>query len=494
MKNYKNLFLLCILSFITISCFEDNDDIEVSINEINDFVWKGLNTFYLYKDDVPNLADSRFNENNTEYSSYLNDFNSPRDLFSSLIFQPNRVDRFSRLFSDYLALEQLLDGIFTTNGMEYQEFKFSSTDTNVFGIVTHVLPNSSAADQGVKRGDIFYGIDGVQLTTINRSQLTSQSNYTINIGSYKDNNTPDNLTDDFIDQTTETITLNKSQYSENPIFKNDIFNIDNNTIGYLMYNGFTSPYDSQLNATFETFKNSNIDALVLDLRYNGGGSVASATLLASLITGQFTGKIMNTEEWNPDFQAFFLSRNPEALNNRFIDSYDESSINSLGLSKVYVLTTGRSASASELIINSLRPYIQVVQIGTTTTGKYQASTIIYDSPNFRRQGANPGHTYAMLPLIYKSINANGITDYFNGLTPDIRVTETINNLGVLGHPSEPLLAAAIANITGNSRRFISQKSSAIHFTNHSKEFLPSGLGMYSDKEIPTELFKDFIFE
>ncbi|MGB5419157.1 S41 family peptidase [Algibacter sp.] len=486
MKKLNALTLILAALFLT-SCFEDNDDVAVSASEINDFVWKGMNIFYLYKDDVPDLANNRFS-NNSEYADYLNSFTSPIDLFQNLRYQPETVDRFSRIFSDYIALEQLLDGIYTTNGMEYLEFELASSSSNRYGIVTHVLPNTNAEDQGIKRGDIFYAIDGEQLTSSNRSQLAGQSSYIISLGVYNDNATPDDSSDDFIEETSENITLSKLQYSENPIFKNTILNVNSKKIGYLMYNGFTSPYDTELNDVFGTFKSSNIDELVLDLRYNSGGSVTTAILLSSLITGQFTGDVYSTEQWNSEFQAVYESENPEALINRFIDSYNDASINSLGLSKVYVLTTYFSASASELVINSLRPYIDVVQIGTTTRGKYQASTIIYDSPDYNRQGANPGHTYAMLPLIYKSLNVEGNTDYFDGLNPDIVLGESINNLGVLGNQDEPFLAAAISDIT-NSGRIISQKTSAFEFTNYSKDYIPSGLGLYSDKEIPTDLNK-----
>lgn len=490
MKNYKALFLLFIISLNTVSCFKDNDDVSVTANQINDFVWKGLNLFYLYKDDVPDLADNRFSSDD-EYASYLNDFTSPRDLFEALRYQPQTVDRFSRIFENYIALEQLLDGNFTTNGMEFQLFRFSGTTTNRYGIVTHVLPNTSAEFQGVKRGDIFYGVDGVQLTESNISQLLGQNSYMINLGSYNNNGTPE-TTDDTVETTSETIDLIKAQYSENPIYINNILNIDNKQIGYLMYNGFTGTdqYNSQLNDVFGSFKSAGINELVLDLRYNSGGSVNSAILLSSLITGQFTGEIFSTQEWNSQFQEAIENENPEFLIDRFTDRLNNASINSLELSKVYILTTGRSASASELVINSLRPYINVVQIGTTTTGKYQASRIVYDSPNFSRENANAGHTYAMLPLIYKSLNANGVTDYFDGLEPDITISEQVRNLGVLGDENEPYLAAAISDITGNSGKLTQQKvSNTIQFTSSSKDYIPSGLGLYSNKELPTGIIK-----
>lgn len=489
MKNYKALFLLLVILFSITSCFEDNDDVSVTANEINDFVWKGMNFIYLYKDEVPDLANDRFSSD-TEYAAYLDDFQTPRDLFESLRFQPQSVDRFSRIFSDFIALENLLQGTFTTDGMEYRIFTFSETSSERYGFVTHVLPNTSAASQGIKRGDIFYAVNGIQLTNDNRFQLLNQSNYTLNLGIYNNNSTPE-VNDDFVEPTTQNINLSKTQYTENPIFINKILNVDNKKIGYLMYNGFTgtNQFNSQLNDVFGAFKSGGINDLVLDLRYNSGGSVASAILLSSLITGQFTGDIFSTQEWNSQFQETIENEDPEFLVDRFINRYNDAPINSLGLSKVYILTTGASASASELVINSLRPYVNVIQIGSTTTGKYQASTIIYDSPDFSRENANPGHTYAMLPLIYKSVNANGVTDYFNGLEPDITIREQIDNLGVLGTETEPYLAAAISDITGNSGKFYTKKTSnTIQFENGSKDYIPSGLGLYSDKKLPIDFF------
>ncbi|WOD44267.1 S41 family peptidase [Hwangdonia lutea] len=499
MRHIKALIALFIVSSFTVSCFEDNDDNQISASQINDFVWKGMNTFYLYKDDVPDLANDRFTSDG-DYANYLNTFSTPEDLFESLIHQRQTVDRFSWIVNDYIALEQLFSGIITSNGMEFGIFRFSSTDTDVYGYVRYVLPNTSAASQGVKRGDIFYGINGTQLTTENWRTLTGAENYTINLGTYNDKGTPQ-TTDDSVNNTTQTIALSKAQYTENPVLISNVLDVGSNKVAYLMYNGFTGTdqFNAELNDIFGAYKSANATELVLDLRYNPGGSVNTAILLASLITGQFTGEVFSTEEWNAEIQQVFENEDPELLINRFVDNNEGAALNSLNLSRVFVLTTNSSASASELIINSLDPYIEVVQIGTTTRGKYQASRTLYDSPNFSRSGANPSHTYAMQPLIFKSLNVNGVTDYFNGLSPNANnvVGESIHNLGVLGDENETLLARAISIIDGSGKFPISTPSKSenlIDITGSSKDLLPLTNDMYTDKEIPDELIKRILFE
>ncbi|MBU2950041.1 carboxyl-terminal protease [Tamlana agarivorans] len=486
MNRIKVTFLL-LCSCLTISCFEDLDDQITTTNEINDFVWSGMNHFYLYKDNVPNLANNRFSISTGEYASYLDGFSNPEDLFESLIYNRQTVDRFSWIVDDFIALEESFKGVSITNGMEFQLYRFSTTDSRVFGVITHVLPNTTANNQGLIRGDLFYAIDGTLLDTSNYSQLLGRSNYSIDLGFYDDNGT-DERDDDVITPLDKNIALTKAQYSENPIYIDQVLTVNNRKIGYLMYNGFTGTetYNNELNNVFANFKTETVNELVLDLRYNSGGSVNTAILLSSMITGQYTGEIFSTEQWNAEFQAAFEKNEPEQLINRFVDNYNGTSLQSLNLSKVYILTTSRSASASELVINALSPYIQVVQIGTTTAGKYQASTTIYDSPDFRRQGANPGHTYAMQPLIYKSLNVDGVTDYFEGLDPTIEIAENILNLGVLGDVNEPLLSAAISDISGTAKK-TNHKSYPIDILENSNDFKMVQPGMYVDKELPLHL-------
>lgn len=486
MRLLKNIILLVIVSGLFVGCFSDFDDDGGNAN-VKDFVWKGMNFVYLYKDLKPDLANDRFS-NQQDYNDYLDLFSSPEELFENLLYDnsPEFVDKFSFLVDDYLQLEQFLSGTTVSNGMEFALYEKPDNENEVYGIVRYVLPNTSAESQGVKRGDVFDGLNGNPLTVNNFSDVYNLSSYSINLATYDNNGTPGLTNDDTIIPGTESISLTKSAYTENPILKTEIIDVNGSNIGYLMYNAFTSNFDTELNNVFSSFLSSNITDLVLDLRYNSGGSVNSAIALSSMVTGQFNDDIFATEEWNSEWQAAFEESDPELLINRFTDELRTgAAINSLNLDRVYILTTRTSASASELVINGLDPHIEVVQIGTTTRGKYQASITLYDSPDFNRQGANPYHTYALQPLVYKSANKDGVTDYYNGLSPYLqnRIAEDFGNLGVLGDINEPLLAAALADIEGVSRPIISNIIE-LKEIGDSKSFSPLKNRMYSEKKLP----------
>ena len=434
--------LLFMLTLSLTSCFDDRDDNAIAASEINDFVWKGMNAVYLYKDDIPDLANDRFTTNE-QYGTYLNGFSDPQDLFNSLIFQPETVDRFSRLLTNYIEFEQLLAGTSKSNGLEFNLYLEPGSDTEVFGVIRLVLNNSVASSLGLQRGQVFDAVDGTQLNVNNLNDLLGQDTYTLNFGTYNDNAT-DTVDDDTITSTTNSQALTKETFTENPVHLTSVIDVDGENVGYIVYNGFNRNFDSQLNAAFAQLQASNVQHLVLDLRYNPGGSVLTASYLGSMITGQFTGDIYSKLVYNSGLQELNSNFN-------FVNNFDGNTVNSLNLNKIYVLTTSRSASASELVINSLSAYIDVVQIGDFTTGKTQASITIYDSPDFSSSEINPNHTYAMQPLVANSINVNDVAVPGSGLAPNITLLESPRNFGTLGDVNEPLLAAAIADIQGLGR-------------------------------------------
>ena len=468
MKSIFKFALLTVVFSLTFSCFEDNDDSISRTTDINDFVWNAMNFAYLYKDSIPNLGYDRF-ASDDEYQSFLSDYDRPEALFESLVYEPETVDRFSWITSDYIALEQQFSGITKTSGAEFNFFEVPGSTNDMFGIVRMVQPNSNASTTNLVRGQIFNKIDGISLTKDNLLSLFSSETYTIHLATYDTNGTA-TTEDDSLSDGSETITLTKTVYTENPIFKTEIFTLNNENVGYLMYNEFVSDYDGQLNAVFAEFQSQNIQQLILDLRYNPGGSVNSARNLASMITGISNG-IFAKLQYNNDLQA-------NNTNYNFTSTLSEGvAINSVGLNKVIIIATKGSASASEMIINSLRPYIDVVHIGDKTVGKSQASVTLYDSHNFQRQGANPSHLYALQPLVAITVNKDLLAVPPTGLIPTLNVKESVTNYGVLGDRNETLLAAALASIqTGR----IAIDTLGIRPILDSNSFKPHSQEMYID--------------
>ena len=469
---FKFTLLLFIATFAFQSC-QDNDDIAPPASlEIQDFIWKGMNQYYLWQADVPNLADNRFADQ-TALNTFLRGYPVPEDLFAALRVSTS-IDKFSWIVSDYLELEGTLQGTTKNNGIDFGlSFKPGST-TEIFGYVRYVIANSDASTKNIKRGDFFTAVNGTQLTVSNYKSLLFGANesYTLNLAEFNGTTIVGNE---------KSVSLTKTVLSENPILINKVITSGAHKIGYLMYNGFYANYDKQLNDAFAALKSQGVTDLVLDLRYNGGGSVLSATRLASMITGQFTGKVFAKQQWNAKINAYFEAENPSALFNYFTDKIESTAINSLNLTKVYILTSASSASASELVINGLEPHINVIQIGDVTVGKNVGSVTLYDSPSFGSENRNPNHRYAMQPIVLKIVNSVGFGDYFKGLQPDFLIKETLSTLGVLGDTAEPLLNTAIGKITGTSRMARQNPGKEFDFFTDAKSIKGMQNQMYIEK-------------
>ncbi|MEO7977430.1 S41 family peptidase [Flavobacterium sp.] len=449
----KSLILLFLAIFSLQSC-DDQDDVDTPADlQVNDFIWKGLNQYYLWQADVPNLADNRF-ANQEALNSFLAGYSKPEDLFEDLLNKPDSkfpnggaIDRFSWIVDDYTVLEQELQGTSKSDGIDFRLSRVSQNSDDLVGYVRYILPNSDASSKSIKRGDLFTGINGTKLTISNYQSLLSLDSYTLNMA---------DLSNNTITPNGKSVSLTKTILDENPVYINKVITSGGYKIGYLMYNGFYANYDLQLNAAFAQLKSEGVTDLVLDLRYNGGGSVQTATYLASMITGQFKDQIFSKQKWNDKINAYFASEDSELLNNRFTDKINATPINSLNLTKVYILTTDGTASASELVINGLKPYVTVVQIGDKTVGKNVGSITLYDSETFNKKDVNPSHKYAMQPLVLKIVNASDFGDYTDGLEPTYQQLEYVSTMGVLGDQSEPLLNKAISQITGATAKRIQQ--------------------------------------
>jgi len=450
MKKITVLLFSLAMAAVTFQSCEDQDDNAVPVN---DFIWKGLNAYYLWQADVPNLADNRFS-NQEQLNNFLRAYSSPESLFESLLYREdllgNKIDRFSVIFPDFHVLENALQGVAKSNGVEFGLSYVNASDDGmpnvpIFGYVKYIMPNSDASAKDIRRGDIFYAVNGVSLTSSNYQSLLNSNNYTLNLAS---------IVEGGIAPNGRSVELTRTEFSENPVNTVTTITRGSHTVGYLMYTGFYSNYDTQLNAAFGQLQSAGVTDLVLDLRYNGGGSVRTATYLASMITGQFGTRLFAKQQWNAKLQAKYERENPEAIENLFATQLsDGSAINSLRLPKVYILTSAATASASELVINCLQPYIEVIQIGDKTVGKNVGSVTLYDSRDFSSRGRNGSHTYAMQPIVIKTVNVRNFGDYSNGIEPSTLnlLKESISTLGTLGDANEPLLAKALSIIAPGGR-------------------------------------------
>lgn len=456
----KRMLVIAIAFFSLMSCKND-DDGGKSSRSINEFVYDGLDIYYLYKDDQP-LFNQSFNSINQ---------GSPEDFFELLTVAE---DRFSFIFYDYEILEAFFEGTTYTDGMSYILYEDNGF---YYAAVTKVAKGSNAESAGIKRGDLITKADGNNLDDTYSSRLSNNNNYTVERSAY-------NVTTESFEPI-DTVNLTKEDFTEDPITVAKVIEEDGIKVGYLMYDGFIGASEIELNEVFATFQ--GIDELVLDLRYNGGGSVATAVALSSMITGQFTGEVFVKEQWNSEAQAYFESEFPDSLVSLFKDSFtvdgQQYTINSLELDKLYVISSkNATASASEMVINSLSPFIDVVHIGDSegTVGKSQASTTLYDSENFNKEDLNPNHKYVMQPLIYRSVNNinGGVPN--EGLTPNVIATENALDLGILGDPNEPLLRTALDQITGQNlaAKSLQKPFKAGKFIGTEKSALPTYQRMY----------------
>ncbi len=488
------LFLFLSIALLGVSCSNDDGSggfvlprtakadqslVETDIT-VQNFMWKAMNFWYFWQAEVPNLADDAFaldSEGSRLYTEFLASEDNPADFFDrQLLFNQ---DRFSFWAEDYETLTKSLAGISRSNGLEFGLVSFSDNN-EIFGYVRYIVPNSDAATKDISRGDLFTGVDGQTLNNDNFADLLFGDNntYTLNMA---------DIDGDVVTPNDREVTLTKQEnLAENPVFLTRSFDISGERIGYLMYNGFTNEYDEDLNNAMGELKSAAITNLVLDLRYNPGGSVNTARLLSSMIYGTNTSDLFLRARYNDRLQPLF---NADDLERNFTDkSSDGSALNRLNLSKVYILTTGSTASASELVVNGLAPYVDVVQIGETTRGKNEFSVTMVDDPDHsgapyvyspeRENKINPNNRWAIQPLIGRNENADGFSDYTSGLAPDIALQEDLANLGVLGDLDEPLLARAIQDITGStSKRSFSVKLPANVITS-SKMFTPVKDNMY----------------
>ena len=414
---------------------------------IHQFVWESLNELYLWQEEVDDLSDNIKPVGSAAYNQLISSNPEPETFFESL---KHPDDKYSRIRSNFEDLENSIKGIDASNGVEFILIQ-SGSGSGVIGVITHILENSDAFSKNLKRGDIFMGVNGQLLTLYNYYSLLfdNKTSYVLNMAK--------RINNEFTLNGVNINLIKEEEFQTNPIQLSKVIQRGGKKIAYLMYTQFSQGFDKELNSVFAEFKTEGVDELILDLRYNRGGLTKTALYLSGMITGQFTGQIFSQKLWNKKVMDYYESiNNTEWMKDIFVSEMDDNTvINSLNLNKVYIITSGNSASASEMVINGLSPFINVIQVGQTTSGKNVGGlAVVYDYIDNTNSTINPDHSYAISPITFSVANSEGFSDYANGLSPSdgFTLAEDFLNMGVLGEVSDPLLALALNDITGSSAR------------------------------------------
>lgn len=421
------LFLpVILLAAVVFSC-RDKTVEPATENETNQWIYANMKYWYYWTDHITSSPD---------YTK------TPSDFFNSLLYKYDATarpdgDRFSWMQESAAELEASLGGESKTSGMEFKLVYFPSNTTNVVGIVLYVIPGSPAANAGFARGDVFSSVNDQKLTDSNYSKLLSTQD--------KATYTLADISDGTLKETATKREITPVVLQEDPVFFDSVYTIGASKIGYVVYHQFipapyqanNQAYDKKLDAIFSKFKSSNVNALVLDLRYNPGGYVSSATNLASLIGKATSNDVFYYKEYNKQVTETSLKKYGESY---FYDKFVTKSQNVGGqLQKLVFLVSSRTASASELLVNGLKPFMNVTLVGTRTVGKNVGSVTLSDEKN--------GIKVGLQPIVSKSLNKDKKSDYNTGFEPDVKVSEG-NILYPYGDPRDPLLGEALFQITG----------------------------------------------
>ena len=471
----KYLFNALFLTLVFISCSrDDNNDTGSTTkpDEINNFVWKAMNSWYYWQPNVPNLADS-FDDNQTTYANFLNG-KTPDKLFYSLLYQRGTIDRFSWIENNNeVVYSSKITEVEKSGGFDIGIYPKDNTNTTAVALVNYVVPNSPAALAGLKRGDVITKVNGSPLT-LNNSDLLYNNQVTITLAATVQLTSAGLITTD----KTSSISITQADIDENPIayYEKKVYGTKN--IGYLVFNAFKADYNDELNAAFAQMKADGINELVLDLRYNGGGSLETAVALAGMINGNYSGSpyvfldFNNKHNSEDGFDYLSNQVNTYSLVNNRPEKSGTQTINSLNLTKVYVLINFQTASASELTVQCLKKYVNVVTIGYDTVGKFVGSITLYDSPAqdyTSYANRNTKHNWQLQPITFSYYNKDkDVNPEF--ITPNYEVNpySIFNNLTAFGDVRDPFLKKALELITGQSFRMGNTTNSSFENKNLQK--------------------------
>lgn len=422
---------LCLLGFLT-ACDEEwikptpKPDPENKVTlKVNEFIYEGLRSEYLWENTI--------NWNAIDFKKEKD----PHAFFKRLIYKD---DRWTNLTDNAEAWNQSFAGISTTYGFDLR-FSYIGQTEELVAIVRYVYPGTPADRAGIRRGDLLLKLNGGPITVKNYADFYDKPTIVVNKGILKDKT----LTAEPVG-----VAMTAVEMYQDPILKDTVINKDGHRVGYLCYSDYTERSTAELIKVFTRFKTAGVTDVVLDLRYNGGGYVSTARALCSILAPEAAMKKKERflfKLWNENYMSYWKSkgRNDE-LYETFVDTLG---IN-MNLNRLYILTGKGTASASELTLTGLTPYMDVVQIGDTTHGKFCGGIVLMPKHLWWDKSASYYQeikNWGMYVMIYKFSNKRN-DEFPRGFAPKYVVKEYLLELYPFGDERDPLLGKALELITG----------------------------------------------
>ena len=356
------------------------------------------------------------------------------------------VDRWTVLTDDLKSFRNSVQGLGLTYGYDLQAGRISNKPGEYFLVVSYVSNGGPAQKVGLKRGDVIITLDGKAITMDNIHDAFGSRSIELGVTCLEGDHIGDDVTN---------VSLSAVDMYEDPILVTKTFDVSGKKVGYLAYTGFDLKSSQALPDVFRNFKSENIDELVIDLRYNGGGYAFTENVLASMIAPQanvLAGNIFQTEVYN-SILADAWKKQGEDTNTYFSTVHEISSQKlkidvsdaNLGIGKVYAIVASGTASASEGLIVGLKPYMDVVLVGRQTYGKYCAGIMLAPGDFY-----NSKYDYSLIKdwgmyvMISKFADCNGRNDSIpDGIPVDIQADDDPFDGCQLGDENETMLRAAL---------------------------------------------------
>ena len=372
----------------------------------------------------------------------------PMEVVKSIRYREGgkEVDRWTVLTDDLDSFQNSVQGLGLTYGYELQAGRISNKPGEYFLVVSYVSNGGPAQKAGLKRGDIIITLDGKAITMENINDVFNSRSIELGV-TY--------IEGDHISGDIRNVSLSAVDMYEDPILVAKTFDVAGKKVGYLAYSGFDLKSSQTLPDVFRGFKSMNIDELIIDLRYNGGGYAFTENVLASMIAPQanvLAGDIFQTEVYN-SILAEAWKKQGEDTNTYFSTVHEMSSRNlkidvsaaNLGIDRVYVIVTGGTASASEGLIVGLKPYMDVVLVGQRTYGKYCAGIMLAPKDFYSsRYDYSLIKDWGMYVMISKFADRDGRNDSIpDGIPVDVEVDDNPFDGCQLGDENETMLRTAL---------------------------------------------------